>query len=202
MDGETLESPILYIMLSIVLLAGILGFAGSWQWYALNAPHSRDVTQVALMLILLSLCEFTCIYNAVTIAAKNHQKANSIPDTVIEYVDRPIEVYTNKPTTALFPAIKTPHGNAEYVYFLQDVTITHYIKIGHTNNLQRRLSELDQTKASIEVRLIHYIICQNRQETERELHIQYKASRQRGEYFALTDTEIQDLLRITGMKGS
>lgn len=102
----------------------------------------------------------------------------------------------SKRHTRIYDAIQPPVGRGEYVYLIQDTDISGYIKIGHTNNLVRRLNEIGATKGSVQVRLIHFIRCTNRIHTERSLHKLFKKKRIRGEWFDLNNRDIRDLMGV------
>jgi hypothetical protein len=57
------------------------------------------------------------------------------------------------------------------------------LKIGLTNNPERRLSELNSEQAPCKIVGIRYIQVINNQETEKRLHHKFKRNRKHGEWF-------------------
>lgn len=86
----------------------------------------------------------------------------------------------------------TPQASSTsgYVYFLKAQGfygvfsgIYGRYKIGLSNNVQRRLTELNGQQAPCPIVLKHYIEVNNMKDTEGRLHSQYKSSRKHGEWF-------------------
>lgn len=77
-----------------------------------------------------------------------------------------------------------------YIYFLKAEgfygifsPIFGRYKIGLSNNVQRRLKELNGQQAPCPIKLLHYIEVNNMNQVETKLHKQYKPSRKHGEWF-------------------
>lgn len=64
----------------------------------------------------------------------------------------------------------------------------HY-KIGKTNNMSRRLTEL-KIQLPFPVQLVHKIHTENMSNVERIWHKQFANKRRNGEWFALTDSDV------------
>jgi len=75
------------------------------------------------------------------------------------------------------------------VYFITDGK---YIKIGYTYNLPDRLSSL-QTSNVKELSVVRSIICLNPESFEEQLHMKFTDKRVRGEWFKLTQDEINSV---------
>lgn len=80
------------------------------------------------------------------------------------------------------------------VYIVQCVG-TVFFKIGKANNIDRRLRSL-QVGCPFQLRIVHYIECDNPHVLERALHNKYKDKRMRGEWFSLNETDIRHILNI------
>lgn len=83
----------------------------------------------------------------------------------------------------------------EYVYIIQDITLTGWYKIGHTNNPMKRLVRFEVT-LPINLNVVHIITCEDRRQLERLLHHKYADKRQRGEWFALSANDVE-YLKVT-----
>jgi hypothetical protein len=81
------------------------------------------------------------------------------------------------------------YPTGEYVYLIQDTSVTGYFKIGKTNNPSRRMYDFG-VLLPMQVKVIHVIPCQNMSRLEAELHRQYRDQRINGEWFALSPDDI------------
>ncbi len=90
---------------------------------------------------------------------------------------------------------KEGHSKKGYVYFLQSKLNPTHIKIGMTRNLRNRINQL---KGSLPFKseLIHYIICDHPYEVEQMFHERYKYKEIQGEWFCLTDEDMEDIKRL------
>lgn len=77
---------------------------------------------------------------------------------------------------------------AGYVYLLHGVG-TNFYKVGHTNNLDRRIKQISPI-LPFRLELIHSIKTDNRYALEAFFHNKFRASRQKGEWFELSPEEI------------
>ena len=90
------------------------------------------------------------------------------------------------------PQLETPEG---YVYFVQDVEVSKHYKIGRTTAPQTHLKRLS-IDLPIKVKVIAILQTNNAPALEQELHHRYAAQRIQGEWFALTDRQIQEIRSI------
>lgn len=90
--------------------------------------------------------------------------------------------------------VQLPTG--QYVYLMQDVSLTGFIKIGRSNNVARRLHQFDLA-LPIQLKVIHVIRCNDMCESEAELHRYYAKKRINGEFFDLT---VDDVLHLKSIK--
>lgn len=97
------------------------------------------------------------------------------------------------PTIAMFDVKLLDTG--EYVYLLQDVSVTGYCKIGYTNNPARRLYEFD-TKLPMKIVVIHIIKCSNMERLEKALHMYFREKRINGEWFDLNHDDVAEIKAI------
>lgn len=84
------------------------------------------------------------------------------------------------------------------VYLLQDAEVTYYCKIGRTTNPKERITQFD-IKLPFRVKVLHTIVCRDCVSAEKELHARYAEKRVRGEWFNLTDGDIQTIRSIEHM---
>jgi len=83
------------------------------------------------------------------------------------------------------------------VYFVAEKT-NDVIKIGVSNQIQRRLGQL-QTANANELELMGWIVSENDYLTEKSLHRKYDSKRERGEWFSITqDDVLRELTRARG----
>lgn len=88
------------------------------------------------------------------------------------------------------------YSAGQYVYLMQDVSLTGFIKIGRSNNVARRLHQFDLV-LPIELKVIHVIRCSDMYAAEAELHHYYAKKRINGEWF---DLDMQDVLHLKSIK--
>lgn len=82
-----------------------------------------------------------------------------------------------------------------YVYLI--LSADGCVKIGIAGNPQKRLQELQIGHAGV-LRLIHIIPSADPEKLERKLHLAYGPKRVRGEWFQLTDEDIQQIIKQGG----
>jgi len=87
--------------------------------------------------------------------------------------------------------LKAPAG---YVYVIQDVGRTWLYKIGRTTNPRILNMSIEQSTSTIEV--IAILSASHAPELEQKLHQRYAARRTQGEWFDLTDTDIDEIRSI------
>jgi len=90
------------------------------------------------------------------------------------------------------PPLKAPAG---YVYVIQDVDISKCYKIGYTNHPATRMMNFG-VQLPLKIKVIAMLITSNASALEQELHRRYADQRTRGEWFELTDRQIQEIRRI------
>jgi Meiotically Up-regulated Gene 113 (MUG113) protein len=88
-----------------------------------------------------------------------------------------------------------PRTTAGYVYVLRQVNGTHY-KIGHTSNPDKRKHTFD-VKLPFAVEFDVLIATDDRYQLERDLHTRYADKRVNGEWFNLSDDDLEDLRGLT-----
>lgn len=81
------------------------------------------------------------------------------------------------------------------VYLLQDVDVTGYVKIGRSKTPTKRLLFFG-VKLPFETRLIHVIKHKDDKMVESFLHDFFRSRRVRGEWFALTEMDIEIIKRF------
>lgn len=82
-----------------------------------------------------------------------------------------------------------------YVYLLQDIDVTHYYKIGKTNKPENRINHFD-TMLPFEIRVVHVISSKNCDALEAMLHHQYADKHVRGEWFSLSNEDVEWITRM------
>ena len=87
------------------------------------------------------------------------------------------------------PRLDPPAG---YVYLLHSAEVSGRYKIGHTNNLKRRMKEL-RTGISVEHNLVHFIVTDDSAGLEREFHQRYKMDRKHREWFDLSPAQVEEI---------
>lgn len=76
------------------------------------------------------------------------------------------------------------------VYVIQDADVTGYYKIGKTQQPADRIGHFD-TMLPFNVRVVHLITSKDCNALETVLHRHFASKRVRGEWFALTDADVQ-----------
>lgn len=80
----------------------------------------------------------------------------------------------------------------QYVYIIRDVELTGLYKIGKSKSLNSRLYDFG-VKLPFEFHIVHLIPCDDVDWLECDLHQKYSHKRLRGEWFNLSDEDIQAL---------
>ena len=78
----------------------------------------------------------------------------------------------------------------KYVYLISDLNNYTY-KIGISSNPEKRIKAL-QTGNDRTLKIVHKVLCQNYLEVERALHNQYNFLRVNGEWFELSDEDVNN----------
>lgn len=78
----------------------------------------------------------------------------------------------------------------KYVYLISDLNNYTY-KIGISKNPENRLKSL-QTGNDRKLKIIHKVLCNNYLEVERALHNQYNFLKVSGEWFELSDEDVNN----------
>jgi hypothetical protein len=81
---------------------------------------------------------------------------------------------------------------AQYVYLIQDISVTGSCKIGKTNHPSRRAREFG-VLLPMKTRVIHIIRTEDMQALEKQLHRLYAAKRVNGEWFKLDTEDIEHI---------
>lgn len=90
--------------------------------------------------------------------------------------------------------IKVKNKESSYVYLIRE-NISNTIKIGYTNNPERRVAEF-RVQLPFEINHIHTIQCVNGRETEKLLHKLYQHKRVNGEWFRLSELDVGDIKKL------
>lgn len=85
---------------------------------------------------------------------------------------------------------------AGYVYVIQDIDISHYYKIGFTSNLKERIDDYFGVKLPFQTEYVAIIESNDARTLEQQLHQRYAESRKRGEWFALSDSQVREICKI------
>ena len=80
------------------------------------------------------------------------------------------------------------------VYLIKN-PLTNIYKIGKTSDLEARLAQL-QTGNSVKLEVLCFIVTESDSELEQALHLKYATVRQSGEWFALSDAQIAEIMEI------
>lgn len=83
----------------------------------------------------------------------------------------------------------------EYVYILKDLDITGYYKIGMTKNISQRITHFGVT-LPFRVGIVRVMPTMNARALESVLHRRYAACRKDGEWFDLSDADLQEVLSM------
>ncbi|WP_414530366.1 GIY-YIG nuclease family protein [Nodularia chucula] len=81
-----------------------------------------------------------------------------------------------------------------YVYLIRD-GVTSLYKIGVTQNLEKRLKQLNGNQSPNEKHIVFYIEVINAEPTERILHNKYKKYNHRNEWFYLNDKQVENVIQ-------
>lgn len=84
-----------------------------------------------------------------------------------------------------------------YVYVLKAGP---YYKIGRATDLDRRIKQL-KVQLPFEVELIHVILCENHEASEKYWHTRFGEYRSNGEWFELESDHLMEIKRCLGMRG-
>lgn len=90
---------------------------------------------------------------------------------------------------------RRPRSSAGYVYLVQSPTT--YWKIGRTNNPDDRMKTFS-VKLPFEVKYKHLIKTSDMYTLESNLHVKYASRRVDGEWFALTDDDVNEICAMKG----
>jgi|GEM_PF-5983736 len=90
------------------------------------------------------------------------------------------------------PKLDAPAG---YVYIFKDIEVSQRYKIGRTNHPKRRLNKFG-VELPFETAVIHILQTDDAVATEKYLHEQYAPQRKRGEWFDLTDTQLNEIRHL------
>lgn len=102
-------------------------------------------------------------------------------------------------TVSIFPSIPAaivhsyPYG--QYCYLIQDASVTRFFKIGRTNNPGHRMTDFG-VLLPFKISIVHIIPCQDSHALESQLHQKYRNRRVRGEWFALTNEDVSEILAM------
>lgn len=100
---------------------------------------------------------------------------------------------------SLYDAIRPDlKSGTEYVYIIQETDFSHFCKIGRSSNLSGRLYNFG-VKLPFNHNLIHIIECEYGSITESVLHRYFADKRKNGEWFSLSDSDIEMLKAIKKM---
>ena len=84
---------------------------------------------------------------------------------------------------------------AGYVYVIQDTEFSKFYKIGRTNLPSRRISDIRNILPG-ESDIVAIVDTQDAPALEWQLHRRYAKSRKRGEWFALSDSQVREICNI------
>jgi hypothetical protein len=87
---------------------------------------------------------------------------------------------------------------AGYVYILRDIEVSGFYKIGRTKHIGQRLNKFG-VELPFRTEVVHLIQCTDEVRAERTLHERYATKRKRGEWFDLSDSDIQAIKKIERM---
>lgn len=88
-----------------------------------------------------------------------------------------------------------------YVYIIRDVQVSGLYKIGRSRAFAQRLFDFG-VKLPFEVHLVHLIECQDECATEAQLHRAFRRQRRNGEWFDLSDQDLEWIKASNGHKES
>jgi len=98
--------------------------------------------------------------------------------------------------------LNPPLDKDGYIYLLAGREDgTGYYKIGRTKNPDSRIRQLG-ILLPYPVELEHLIPCENTRSAEKALHNAFAPRRTNGEWFILTEGDVEDIKRIKAMRGA
>jgi len=109
-----------------------------------------------------------------------------------------IEIPKNRQYTLMQPsddALSVRAISEPAVYFLQDIDVTGYVKIGRSKSPNQRLHVFG-VKLPFQTRLIHVIRHKDDKMLEAFFHDFFKNQRVRGEWFSLTEMHMETIKRF------
>ena len=95
-----------------------------------------------------------------------------------------------------------PSNQGACVYFITTSSLKPYVKIGRTNNIKKRIRQL-QVGNPLKIRLIGIINCSCKKisaKLERELHNKLSYKNKSGEWFFLENKDYSKLLECTNIE--
>ena len=132
-------------------------------------------------------------YNTVSIILLNNEKGNKQFEYLKNNKNKPLwEIMTFSENYYPIKEKKNINKNAGYVYLLE---YNNLYKIGCSKNIDKRLHDLEKNTPH-KINLIHSIKTDNKYKLENELHQKYKDKRSKGEWFSLSDSDIQNIKNI------
>lgn len=90
------------------------------------------------------------------------------------------------------PRLEHPAG---YVYIIQDVEVSKAYKIGRTNHPKRRLNRFG-VELPFKTEVIHILRTDNAVEAEKRLHEKYARRHKRGEWFDLSEEQLEEIRQM------
>jgi len=89
--------------------------------------------------------------------------------------------------------IKLKGDHSEYVYLIRSASC--FTKIEHTDNLKKRFASID-TSSPEKITIYYSKVVRNRVNLERKLHSIFSEKRTKGEWFLLSDEDLQEAKAI------
>ena len=124
-------------------------------------------------------------YETLLAAAKRASYNHARPTWKLRNV--PVDNYENLPQL---------QGRAGYVYIIQDIEVSYRYKIGRTNNPQRRIDMQFGVELPFKIKLVHLLQTDDAVAVENDLHQRYAKNRKRGEWFKLSDLQLQEIRNL------
>lgn len=87
------------------------------------------------------------------------------------------------------------YQRGHYVYVIRDIDVTGFYKIGRTNDPYVRLSAFE-VKLPFQIEIVTVLSCNNAMLMEKQLHDRYALKRVRGEWFQLSDEDVQSIKQL------
>lgn len=164
--------------------------------YMLSIQMSKGLIDViqGIALVTLPIALYEDVFMGYAIIKEHLAK----PEPYV-YVPMPRPTPEPKPAPVEPPAppqpihikpVSKPFTRKGYVYVIKSLTDETFYKIGRSKELQRRLRKFE-VKMPFEIEPICFIETNDMYALERELHLKYEAVRKEGEFFKLTDDDIQ-----------